>query len=184
MDLLGPDFSKASYWTEFDARGERLVMPIRRSWKVVGGALLGFGYLLFKGHALFGHEPGPIEYFFFTALAGLAIYLVINVIASLLTREVIQIGHGELIHGWRLIGLRREKRYQLSKIRQLSAGLEEDSAKLDKLVSPLSDFGKAGVVNFYYRGTKIGLGAGLDEAHGQQVVEWIARRAPRSVLES
>ena len=57
------------------------------------------------------------------------------------------------------------------------------SACSRKLVSPLTDFGKAGVVKFDYRGDTIGLGAGLDEAHGQQVVEWIARRAPRSVTE-
>ena len=183
MNLLGPDFSKASYWTEFDVSGERLVMPIRRSWKVVGGALLGFGFVLFKAHAVFEHEPGSFEYMVFAGLAGGAIYLVLNIIASLLTREVIQISHGELVHGWRMLGLRREKPYKLSEIRQLSVGLGEVSANLDKLVSPLSDFGKAGVVNFYYRGTKIGLGAGLDEAHGLQVVEWIARRAPRSVLE-
>lgn len=183
MNLLNPDFSKAKYWTEFDASGERLVMPIRRSWKVVGGTLLGFGFVLFKAHAVFDHEPGSFEYLVFVGFAGGAIYLVINIIASMLTREVIQIGHGELVHGWRLLGLRREKRYKLSEIHQLSAGLDEDSAKLDKLVSPLSDFGKAGVVNFFYHGTKVGLGAGLDEAHGEQVVEWIARRAPRSVRE-
>ena len=99
MNLLGPDFSKASYWTEFDVGGERLVMPIRRSWKVVGGALLGFGFVLFKAHAVFEHEPGSFEYMVFAGLAGGAIYLVLNIIASLLTREVIQISHGELVHG-------------------------------------------------------------------------------------
>ena len=183
MNLLGPDFSKASYWTEFDVSGERLVMPIRRSWSAVGWALFGFGVVIFNFRRNFEHEPEPYDYLVFAGLIGGAIYLVLNILASLLTREVIQVSHGELVHGWRMLGLRREKRYRLSEIHLLSAGLGEDSANLDKLVSPLSDFGKAGVVNFYYRGTKIGLGAGLDEAHGLQVVEWIARRAPRSVLE-
>ena len=183
MNLLGPDFSKARYWTEMDIGGERLVMPIRRSWKVVGGALLGFGFVLFKAHAVFDHEPGSFEYLVFAGLAGGAIYLVFNIIASLLTHEVIQIGHGELVHGWRMLGLKREKRYLLRDIHALSIRPDEDTANLDKLVSPLTDFGKAGVVKFDYRGDTIGLGAGLDEAHGQQVVEWIARRAPRSVTE-
>lgn len=183
MNLLGPDFSTARYWTEFDAQGERLVMPIRRSWKVVGTALLGFGFVIIKAHAVFGHEPGPFEYFAFTAMFAGAIYLVLNIVASMLTREVIQIAHGELIHGWRLLGARREKRYRLSEIAQLSIGDADSAESLNKLVSPLKDFGKAGMISFFYRGTKIGMGAGLDEAHGAQVVDWIARRAPRSVLE-
>lgn len=183
MNLLGPDFSKANYWTEFDATGERLVMPIRRSGKVVGGALFGFGLVIFNFRKTFEHEPEPFDYLVFAGLIGGAIYLVLNILASLLTREVIQIGHGELVHGWRMLGLKREKRYLLRDIHALSIRLDEDAANLDKLVSPLTDFGKAGVVKFDYRGDTIGLGAGLDEAHGQQVVEWIARRAPRSVTE-
>jgi hypothetical protein len=182
VDLLGPDFSKASYWTEFDAGGERLVMPIRRSLKVIGGALLGFGFVIFKAHAAFEHEPGSFEYLIFAGLIGGAIYLVLSIIASLLTREGIQISHGELVHGWRLLGLKREKRYLLRDVYQLTTRIDEDSAGLDKLVSPLKDFGKAGVVTFTYRGDTIGLGAGLDEAHGQRVVEWIAQRAPRNVI--
>jgi hypothetical protein len=95
---------------------------------------------------------------------------------------VIQIRGGELVHGWRLLGLKREKRYPLSEMFDLTISSTEDSASLDKLVSPLKDFGKAGVVSFDFRGDPVGLGAGLDEAHGQQVIDWIARRAPRGVL--
>lgn len=180
MTLLGPDFSNARYWTELDEGGERLVMPIRRSWKVVGGAMFGFGLALFKVHPMLEEEPGAFEYLILACLAGGAIYLMLNIVASLLTREVILVGHGELVHGWRLLGLKREKRYALRDIRALAIRTDEDSAGLDNLVSPIKDFGKAGVVHFDYHGDMIGLGAGLDHAHGQRVVEWIARR---SVLE-
>ena len=183
MNLLGPDASKANYWTEFDVAGERLVMLIRRSGKVVSGALFGFGLVIFNFRRSFGHEPGPYDYIVYAGLVCGALYLLLNIITSLLAREVIQIGHGELVHGWRMLGLKREKRYLLRDIHALSIRPDEDTANLDKLVSPLTDFGKAGVVKFDYRGDTIGLGAGLDEAHGQQVVEWIARRAPRSVTE-
>lgn len=182
MNLLGPDFSKANYWTEFDAAGERLVMPIRRGWKVIGSALLGFGFVIAKAHTVFDNEPGPFEYFAYSVMVAGAIYLIFNIAASLLTREVIQISHGELVHGWRLVGMKREKRYRLSEITQLALGEADSADSLNKLVSPLKDFGKAGVVQFDYRGDTIGLGAGLDEAQGQQVVDWIARRAPRSVM--
>jgi hypothetical protein len=182
MDLLGPDFAQARYWTEFDEQGERLVMPIKRSWKAVGGALAGFGFAIIKMHAVFEHEPGWFEYTAFAALIGGAIYLVLNILTSLLAREVIQIRGGELVHGWRLLGLKREKRYPLSEMFDLTISRTEDSASLEKLVSPLKDFGKAGVVSFDFRGDPVGLGAGLDEAHGQQVIDWIARRAPRGVL--
>jgi hypothetical protein len=184
MDKLGPDFSTAQYWTEHDETGERLVMPIRRGLKVVGTALLGFGFALFKAHAVFGHEPGLFEYAVFAALGGGALFLVLNILTSLFAREVIQISNGELIHGWRLLGLKREKRYLLREIRGLGVGRSTTSKTADQLVSPLKDFGKAGEVSFDYCGVLIALGAGLDESHGLAVVNWIARRAPRSVLES
>lgn len=182
MDLLGPDFAKARYWTEFDEQGERLVMPIRRSWKVVGGTLAGFGFMIVKMHALFEHEPGWFEYTAFAGLIGGALYLVLIILTSLLTRETIQIRNGELVHGWRLFGLKREKRYRLAEVFDLGISNDEQAASLEKLVSPLKDFGKAGVVSFDFRGETVGMGAGLDEAHGQQVIEWIARRAPRGVM--
>lgn len=184
MDLTGPDFSKASYWTEFDELGERLVMPIRRGWKTIGGALAGFGFLLVKSHAAFDDEPGPFQYLIFATLIGVALYLLLSILTSLVAREVIQIGHGEMVHGWRLLGLKRERRYLLREIHRLTVGREEAKGSLESLVSPLKDFGKAGVVNFDYRGKTIGLGAGLDAVDGQRVVNWIVRRTPRSVSEA
>lgn len=181
MDLLGPDFSKAVYWTEFDESGERLVMPIRRSLKVVGGALLGFGYLLFKSHASFGHEPEPLDYLIFAGLAATAGYLLINIATSLFAREIIAIRAAQIVHGWRLLGLTREKSYPLVEVTALRTQEPDEGKSTDKLVSPLFDFGKSGTVAFDYRGQTIRLGAALDEDHAARVVEWIARRGPSSI---
>lgn len=184
MDLSGSNSGKLHYWTEFDEHGERLVLPLSRSWKVVIGALFGFAFAIFKMHSAFDHEPGLFEYALFAALIGGAVYLTLNILTSLLAREVIQISGGVLIHGWRLFGLKREKRYQLSEVSGLGINTEESAASLDKLVSPFSDFGKAGIVSFYHRGTRVGLGAAINDSHGQRVIEWIARRAPRNVTET
>lgn len=182
MNQLGPDLTKASYWTEFDEQGERLVMPIKRSWKTVGWAVAAFGFALVKMHAVFEHEPAAFEYMVFIAIIAAALYLVFSIVTSLLAREVIQIRHGDLVHGWRLLGLKREKAYRLGDITHLRVGRLDSEAGLDKLVSPLKDFGKAGVVAFEHSTGTVWLGAALDQAHGQQVVDWIARRAPRGIL--
>lgn len=180
MELIGQDFSKARYWTEFDEHGERLVMPIRRSWKAVGYGLFGFAIVIFKSHVIQG-VSGPFEYVILAGLACFALYLTLNILTSLLAREVVEIRHGELIHGWRLLGLRREKRYQLKDVFQLRANDEPGDDTGEKLISPLKDFGKAGVVTFEYHGARVGLGAVLDAAHGEQVAAWIIRRAPHHV---
>ena len=182
MNLTGPDFSKASYWIEFDERGETLVMPIRRSWKVVGGAV--FGVALWLGERLinFKHGFGAFDWFDYAliALVGLVLlHLLFNVLTSMLAREVLRIEGRDLVHGWTLLGLKRESRYRTDEI----SGLETDPAgaaqEVKELLSPLKDFGKKGVVKFDYRGKTFGIGAALDDDHGQQVVAWIARRLPR-----
>lgn len=182
MDLTGQDFSKASYWTEFDERGERLVMPLRRSWKAIGAALFGFGLWLGErvlrlwGH----HRERDWENYFVAALAAFfVIHLLLNIATSLLAREVLRVEGGDLIHGWTVLGLRRETRYRMAEISGLSTDPAGFAEEAKQLLSPLSDFGKKGVVKFDYHGKMRGIGAALDEAHGEQVVAWIVRRTPR-----
>lgn len=183
MDLTGPDFSRAAYWTEFDEHGERLVMPMRRNWKVVGTGFLALVLFAFQHRIGLGWPTSPIDWLWPLSLVGLTLLLVVNVLTSRLAREVLRIEGGALVHSWALFGLRREKRYPLRDIRALSAEREVDPPKDERLVSPFKDFGKAGWVTFECQGQTVGLGAALDQAHAQQVVLWIARRAPRSVLE-
>jgi hypothetical protein len=182
MNLAGPDFSKAVYWTEFDERGERLVMPMRRSWKAVGMALLGFGFWLGERLLHFKHSLDALEFTDYATLGLIGfvlVHLLLNVLTSLIAREVLRVEGQDLVHGWTMLGLKRETRYRLDKI----SGLESNSATIaeeaKELLSPFRDFGKKGVVKFDYRGEARGIGAALDEAHGQQVVNWIARRIPR-----
>lgn len=182
MDLTGPDFSKASYWTEFDERGERLVMPMRRSWKAVGSALLGFGFLMVERLMHVKHSLDSLDFFDYATIGFVALVLLsllLNVVTSLLAREVLRVDGRDLVHGWTLLGLKRETRYRLDEISKLETDSESFAKEAKELVSPLWDFGKKGVVKFTYRGTSRGIGAALDPAHGEQVVIWIAKRIPR-----
>lgn len=183
MDLLGPDLSKARYWTEFDEHGERLVMPLRRSWKVIGFALVGLGFLAIQHARDFASNPGLFEWAWGIVLLIVLLHVLLNILTSLLAREVVQVKDRELIHGWRLLGLKRERRYPLAAIRSLSAERETKLPDEEQLLSPLKDFGKVGVVNFDCGAQTIGIGAALDQDHGRQVVIWIARRAPRHVTD-
>lgn len=182
MNLTGPDFSQAAYWTEFDERGERLVMPMRRSWKAVGMALLGFGFWLGERLIHFKHNLDALDWLDYATIGFISfvlLHLLLNVLTSLIAREVLRVDGRDLVHGWTMLGLKRETRYRLEEI----LGLESNAATLaeeaKELISPFRDFGKKGVVKFDYRGNACGIGAALDEAHGQQVVNWIARRIPR-----
>ncbi len=183
IDLTGPDFSQTRYWTEFDERGERLVMPLRRKWKVVGLALAGFAFGSIQHIMHISNPPELADLLWGALLLGGLLHLVLNMATSMLAREILRIENGTLVHGWRLGFLHREKRYPLREIHALSAEREIAPAKDDQLLSPLRDFGKTGAVNFDWGDKTIGIGAALDQDHGRQVVEWIVRRAPRSVVE-
>lgn len=183
MDLTGPDFSNASYWIEIDESGERLVMPIRRNWK---RALAALGVFAVGAVQHLYDIPDPIDLFYKLVAAFWLfgfIHLLLNILTSLFARETLRVECGELVHGWRLLGLTREKRYPMRDIQALSASREINPPKDDQLFSPLVDFGKTGVVNFDFKGRTIGVGAALDQAHGQQVVNWLARRGSRSMLD-
>lgn len=182
MTQFGPDLTKVRYWIEFDEHGERLVMPLRRGWKAVALSWVGFSIVAFKFRDALSLDPGPFALAVDLLLAGLLLHLLLNLVTSLFAREVVQIANGSLVHGWRLLWLRREKRYPLLQISALSAERAIAPPKENELLSPLKDFGKVGAVNFDCNGTTVGLGAALDQAHGEQVVNWIARRAPRGVL--
>lgn len=183
MDLIGGDSRKLRYWTEFDEHGERLVMPLRRSWKVIGLALFGIGALAVQHADDFKADPGLFEWLWGIILLLALLHVLLNILTSLLAREVVQVKNGELIHGWRLLGLKRERRFPLAEIRGLSAEREIKLPDENQLLSPLKDFGKVGAVNFDCGRETVGIGAALDQDHGRQVVIWIARRAPRHVTE-
>lgn len=181
--MAGSAFAKPRYWTEWDAQGERLVMPLRRSWKVVGGALLAFGFGAIQALVTFSDEPDFFDYVVAAVLLFGFVHLLLNVLTSVLAREVLRIETGTLVHGLWLLGFKHEKRYPLREVFGLSADRRIEEAKDDQLISPLRDFGKKGAVAFEFKDRTVVIGASLDEAHGRQVVDWIGRRAPRSVFD-
>lgn len=182
MDLTGQDFSRAQYWTEFDERGERLVMRLRRRWQPVllalGGTLLLLGI---KSMPLWEHRENlqGSDYLLLAMLTAAVVHLLINAVTSLVARETIRIEGGNLVHGLSVLGLRRERRYRLTDIEHLTTDEAGQGEERKQLISPLLDFGKQGMVKFRYHDGMRGIGAALDLAHGEQVVAWIARRIPR-----
>ncbi len=183
MDLSGRNSEKLRYWTELDQHGERLVVPLRRSWKTIGFAFVGLVFLAIQHADDFSTAPDPFEWAWGIFLLLGLLHVLLNILTSLLAREVVQVKNGELIHGWRLLGLKRERRFPLAEIRGLSAERQIKPPDEEQLLSPLKDFGKVGAVNFDCGSETVGIGAALDQDHGRQVVIWIARRAPRHVTE-
>ncbi|MFM5931536.1 MAG: hypothetical protein ACKOPQ_11545 [Novosphingobium sp.] len=183
MDLSGKPLSVPQYWTEWDERGERLVMPIRRSWKVIGSALFFFALGSVQHARLVGEGANFFEYIFLAIIVAGALHFVLRTLTSLVAREVLRIEAGTLIHGWEIFGIKREKRYPLRDIYGLSADRDLSLPEAKQLFSPIKDFGKIGAVNFDYKGDTIALGAAIDDAHAQGLVDWIARRSPRSVFD-
>lgn len=184
MDLIGPDFSNAQFWTEFDAAGERLVMPLRRGWGAMGWALGGFLLFAFNHFVQLKDEMRGFDWLM-VLLVGLGfLRLLAEVMTNLLAREMLRVELGDLVHGWRILGYRRERRYRLKEIRSLAADRDINPPKMNELISPFNDFGKIGTVNFDYGDQTVSIGAALDRAHGEQVVRWITLRAPRSIVEN
>jgi len=91
MDLIGPDFSKAQFWTEFDAAGERLVMPLRRGWGAMGWALGGFLLFAFNHLVQLKDEMHGFDWLM-VLLVGLGfLRLLAEVMTNLLAREMLRI---------------------------------------------------------------------------------------------
>jgi len=181
-----PSSPQTSYRVEVDPRGQRLVIPIRIGWKAVSmaviatlaGSALHVGKL-FDDISLFG--------WLVKAAFGLGLLaMLINALTSLFAREFVQIGHGELVHGWRLLGLRRQKSYRASEIWGLtSLNASEDDPKTKKrLISPLSDFGKTGLIRFEAGTTTVHIGPTLTEPEADEIATWLARRLPRGAAET
>lgn len=173
------------YHVEVDPDGQRLVIPIRMAWDTVLGAailtVLSIGFHTFRDEGLSGF------WFWLTygiAALGLAAVLT-NALTSLFAREFVQIGHGQLIHGWRLFSLRRQRSYAVREIAGLTAlaESEEHEKRKKQLVSPLSDFGKIGTVKFEVGTKTVHLGPTLNEGEALAVADWLARRLPRGASE-
>lgn len=169
----------APYHVEVDADGQRIVIPIRMSWRTVawaaGVALFSIGF-----HTLQNADKSGFFAWLMEAVAALGLLTVAaGALTSLFAREFVQIGHGRLIHGWRLFGLKRQSAYSVRDIAALTTLDPPTDDKKKNLVSPLSDFGKIGLIKFEIGSKTIHLGPTLNEAEAVAVVEWLARRLPR-----
>lgn len=176
-----PALPSTFYRVEVDARGQRLIIPIRLGWKPVGVATATalFGSLAHGGKLL--TDDSTFGWVMRALYALGLIFILLAALTSLYAREVIEIGHGELIHGWRLFGLRRSRRYRVADIFGLtSLAADADAAKAKgKTLSLLSDFGKKGLVRFEVGAKTVHLGPTLTEPEAKEIAAWLAARLPR-----
>ncbi len=112
-----------------------------------------------------------------------SVHFLMNAMTSLVGKEIFRVHGGYLIHGWRLFGLKRESSYRVSDIRLLSADRGFDAPDAKRLISPLWDFGKLGIIKFDYGTRTISMGAAVDEEMGGRIADWLIRRLPRSATE-
>lgn len=180
MDLTGPDFSTAAYWTEFDERGGRLIMPIRRGWKAIGGAVLVFAFAKVQHSLHFGRDWDLFDMALVLFVIVTGMLLLVELVTSLFAREVLRIEGLDLVHGWHLLGLRREARYPVHEIRNLARDDYDIAAVRKRLISPLKDFGKVGAVRFDSARGTVHVGLEMDEAHAEGLLRWLAARLPVS----
>lgn len=110
--------------------------------------------------------------------------LIASAITSLFASETIQVGHGKLVHGWRMFGFKRERVYQLRDIFGLTSlfDSEEDAKKRKTLISPITDLGKRGLVRFEVGTRTVYIGPTLTEEEADIVRDWLMRRLPRSAV--
>lgn len=173
------------YHVEVDPDGQRLVIPIRMAWRTVLGAA-GLAVLSIVFHILRDEDLSGFWFWLTYGIAVLGLAAVLaNALTSLFAREFVQIGHGRLIHGWRLFALRRQHSYAVREIVGLTAlaTSEEHEKRKKQLVSPLADFGKIGTVRFEVGTKTVHLGPTLNEGEALAVADWLARRLPRSASE-
>ena len=182
MASVVPAVPNQPFRIEFDADGERLVIPIRRSWRTVA---LATGAAILVAAIDLSRFDDPLG--FFDILFGICVALtflavIVAMLSSLLGREIIQVSRGMLIHRFHLMGLRRQTSYRIDDIRALT-GVEGSQVKeARQLISVLSDFGKSGRIKFDYGDKSKYLGLALDEGSVEPVIVWLARRLPRSAI--
>lgn len=131
-------------------------------------------------------DPG--EYFLYLAWATVAftaLALCLSLITSLLAEEFVQISGGRISHGWRLLGLKRQKSYPVNEVSWLTwlEEPEKDSDRSKDIISPIFDFAKVGMIKFDVGSKSHLLGATLDVESARKVYHWMARRLPKSASE-
>lgn len=179
MNLAGVPDHEPAYWTEWDERGERLIIRIRRGWKAVRDAALGFAATALLP-LLYHWSKESIDWEAETLQLALpALIFIPSLIVNLFARELVTLDRGELVHRWEIAQLGKSRRYRQSEIRLLGVNEGYAPAENGVFVNPLKDFGKLGAVRFNVQDNAVFLGASLDSAEAYQVVLWLTRRLPR-----
>ena len=182
MNISAPSVSKQPYRSEFDAAGERLIIPIRLGWKKVLWGFVASAFVISKDLLHIREDSGWFRYALLALFVAAAIGAIFSLIASLLAEEFVEIGHGELKLGWRMLGYRRSKSYPTAEVFGLGLALENYTnprERKDESISVWRDFGKRGAAKFDYKDKSIYFGVTLNEDEAAQVVDWMARRLPR-----
>lgn len=184
--MASPDFAtqRSDVFVEFDARGERLVLPIRLGWKAYVGSALAIAL----GHFSHLHtisRLGPwIQWLLYGLFGVAAAGLILALAASRFAHEFVEVRTGMLVLGWRLFGFERKRSYPVADISNLGrpiANYVSPRPGDTHLVSLRGDVGKRGSVKFDTSDRSVYFGITLSDDAADDAVAWLARRLPLSV---
>jgi hypothetical protein len=165
-----------------DAGSEQIEIPARRNqfallflsiW-LVGWTL---GGIMAIAEVFTNFEPFLVIWLCFWAVGW--IYAASTIAWQILGRETIRVESGRLIHGCRAPLWNHELGFQVDEIRNLSPNQTSFFERF-QFQSPLFTFGRSGSVKFSYGAKTAYLAAGIDEAEGVLITEWLAKRLPVS----
>ncbi|WP_114953209.1 hypothetical protein [Sphingosinicella terrae] len=168
-----------------DADGERIVIAARRPVALL--AILGLWLVLWLWAGLWGvvqilrSDHVPVLAPLLVWLLGLL--LVAPFLAWLATgRELIRVVGGDLEIGRRLLGRTRWRRYRGADISYLAAAATPAWPGLLQPELPFLARRRWGAVKFAYGARTLHAAAGLDEAEGRLIVDWLEPRLAGRVI--
>jgi hypothetical protein len=172
----------ARFRVESDAGVERIVIPAGRNWFV----------MLFLPVWLLGWSAGGISAFA-QIMAGedvgfLLVWLTFWAVGMIFAiswlgwqlsgKEILFVERGALVRAWRMPGFGREKRYDVAKVKNLSACSAPFPYSMMRVSSPPFFPMTFGSVKWNYGASTIFAGAGLSEAEGEMIVDRLKARLP------
>lgn len=96
--------------------------------------------------------------------------------------ETLRVANGDLIYGYRLAGISRERAYRGNLIRALSASAGAPFWMTFRFAYPPFLPQQWGAIKFRYGGRSVQLLQGLDEAEGEALVDALGKKMPASAV--
>jgi hypothetical protein len=174
----------SSYRIEFDDKGERLVLPLRRDLRALAWGVLAIALFVAVGTDQFQQRRGWLDAIPLAFAAFAIVESIGGFVLTLLGKETIQIVGGRLKHSWRVIGVGREATYALVDMESITAAstrFSDYDPESNNPVSPLREFGRRGRIKIDLADRSLHLGVALKDDDVDQVIAWLVRRLPKSV---